>query len=63
MKKPFKTVDQLVKEALANKPGFTPDEPTVFGNPETLKKTNQEIANEECQSTSQPTKKGSGDHK
>jgi hypothetical protein len=63
MKKPFKTVDQLVKEALANKPGFTSDEPTVFGNPKTLNKTNQEIEDEECKSTSKPTKQGSGDHK
>lgn len=39
--------DKLAKKALKDKPTYMPDEPTIIGNPEHLKKTDEEIANEE----------------
>lgn len=62
MKKTFKSVDELAKQAIANKPIYRADEPTVFGNPDTLKKTNQEIECEENRAATKPGKKGSDKH-
>ena len=51
--------DERAKKALKDKPTYMPDEPTIIGNPEHLKKSDEEIEREENGGNKESGKKGS----
>lgn len=47
MSKKHQSADELARRAIKNNPIFVPNEPSVIGNPENLKKSDKEIEDEE----------------
>jgi hypothetical protein len=46
MHKKLISADERARRILNNNPTYMPDEPTIVGNPENLKKSDKEIADE-----------------